>query len=109
MRHLRRAATKDIVLGVMAVLVIGFAIYWAATHWGGKTDVTEGTVGFFCPKCNHHFSLTYSEFEKMTDRGDMAIQEGRAALYKCDQCGQITAQRWEQADTNAPAPEAAGG
>ncbi len=96
MRHVRRAATRDVVLGVIAVLVIGLAIYFFVR---GKSDVPAGAgdIGLYCANCKEHVSVSASAMADMIDKKDFRVVGGQGTLFKCPKCGQFMASRQDQA------------
>jgi hypothetical protein len=106
MTQLRGAGTRDLVLGVLAlVLLAAAAFFFIRSRSKGDAPTTE-FVEFFCPKCNHHFKLSYRDFEeKIWNKHQYKVVEGeRNILFKCPNCGQITAERVDEPDAQPPPP-----
>ncbi len=106
MRHLRRAGTREVILGVMSVVVIGFAIYWFVTHISGKEAPPAGTVGFYCPRCQKQFKLTNDQWDKVLEGKKFKTMDRGQAVYECINCKQYVAIRWDESN---PPPTNTGG
>ena len=103
MTHLRRAATRDVILGVVAVLVIGAAIYFFSKMRVGGSASTTDFVPMHCRACKADFKLSYAEIDDLTQAKKFSVPPGeKTMLFKCPKCGQMAASRG--ADPNQPAP-----
>jgi len=104
MRQLRSAATKEVVLVVVAIILIAIAGAYTVTRGTGEEPAPDDQfVSFKCRACGESFQLSYAEFEKVWDEGRFKRQDdGRTLLYQCPKCGQIQAERAMDAPTSGP-------
>mgnify|MGYP001501782959 CR=1 FL=1 len=106
MIHCRRAATREIVLGVLALTALAGTVllYFRS---GAHTDVpADKFLPFHCTKCNYDFQLSYRELVTQTEKRQYTVGDGRQTLFKCPKCGQLTAEQVDaQTPPNKPASE----
>lgn len=93
----RRAATRDVALLVLALVLLGGAglIYWRA---GGAADGAptdpKYTTSFVCEGCGHYFGLTPAELERAIDRRDTrGDPQTRQMWFRCPVCKELKSVR----------------
>jgi endogenous inhibitor of DNA gyrase (YacG/DUF329 family) len=100
-RWLRNAAVNKNLIILLAVLVIGAAIFWgvkcrsAATE---KEQAKEGIMGgqiskIYCPECNKEFEVKKADAEKL--KRDEATHK-----VECPQCHKLVARFGEAPKTD---------
>lgn len=97
MRRSRPAATRDLVLIVLAIVVLGIAVTYAVVRSGIEDAAPDDQyVGFRCQACGESFRLSYREFEVLWNERRFEQQaDRRTLLYECAKCGQMKAERAE--------------
>ena len=102
----RGIATKEVVLGIAAVVLIVAAvlIYVRSDRSTGPSDTVM--LGFTCQQCKQESRISERDFEKMFNRHEFRQgSDGRTMLFKCPRCGQMAAVRSDgPADEPPPAP-----
>jgi DNA-directed RNA polymerase subunit RPC12/RpoP len=99
MSHRRRAAAKNVVLGLVALVALGGAAFLFTRSRHG--DVPSGEyLDFRCTKCSQTFKLSYRELDEIMERREIQVVDGRLKFFKCRKCGEFAAER---ADEAAPA------
>lgn len=98
MQNRRRAATRDIVLGSIAAVLLGLAIFVMTQYGGGEraapTDESSWTH-YQCEACAEFFHLNGREIERaMTTAGERSTtSDGRSIIFRCKKCGELAAVR----------------
>lgn len=98
MRTFRRAAVRDIVLGVLAVALVGVAIFYFVRNRGGEeaapTDAGSYTY-WLCEACGEFFHLSGADLDRIYKRREFSTtKDERAAMrLRCKKCGQDKAVR----------------
>ncbi len=98
---------KNVLLGTVAVLLIGVAMY---RFFRGKAEDAppSGGLTFVCSRCNLKFEVTYAEWDRITnDRRLFKVpdQHTKTLLIKCPKCNDFTAHKYEEPEP--PPPEGA--
>lgn len=87
----RRAATRDIVLGILALVVAAVAVYYFVQHGSGQdaapTD-RSSWVFFTCGGCGEKFHLNGREMDTQYRKREIAQGPEKSVLFKCPKCGQ---------------------
>lgn len=104
MTFLRRAATKDIVLIVVALVLVAGAVYlYSRLSKSGQASEVD-MVYFFCDDCKVPTEISQLEFERRWDRKEFKAEQGGSFWIKCSKCGKMTAERRDKEST-APQTE----
>ncbi len=92
----RRAAAKNVVLGLIALVAIGGAVFMFMR--GRHGDVPSGEyLDFRCTKCSQEFKLSYRELDEIMERREVQAVDGRLKFFKCRKCGEFAAERADEA------------
>ncbi len=103
MSYRRRAAAKNIVLGLIALAAIAGAVVLFMR--GRQGDIPSGEyLDFRCTKCDQVFKLSYRELDEIMARREVQVVDGRQKFFKCRKCGEFAAERADEAVPPAPAP-----
>jgi predicted RNA-binding Zn-ribbon protein involved in translation (DUF1610 family) len=101
--RLRGVPRRTLAFGGAAVLLLLVALV-VSVRSGPEGDVPTGEfIGFYCPACDHYFELSHRQFKQLWDQHEFKRAEGRQALvFKCSQCGKLTAVRADQRRAGVP-------
>ncbi|MCG3127783.1 MAG: hypothetical protein CHACPFDD_02655 [Phycisphaerae bacterium] len=93
----RRAATREIVLGVIGVLAVGIAVYMFVTSRGAEdrasSDVTKTGTNWICVACKNEFVLSAADVENMMEKRQILGGRGAGLMAKCPKCGEMKAEK----------------
>ena len=95
MRRSRPAATRDVVLIVLVIVVLAAAVTYGVLRSGAEDAAPDDQyISFRCQACGEAFRLSYREFEELWNKRKFVQQaDGRTLLYECAKCGQMKAER----------------
>jgi len=84
---------RNIILLAVLVATVGIASWRFLA--GGAADLApdDQFIGFHCPACDHHFTLSHREFERRFNSRECHAKPGGGILVKCPKCENFTAER----------------
>ena len=116
LRRLRPVRRRDWLLGAVGLLAVLLAVA-VYVRSGPEDDApTNRYVGFYCPACGRSYRVSHREFEQLWNKHEFSRSaDGQALVFKCRQCGRLTAVRADQrrptstpTDASAPAEKTRG-
>ncbi len=101
MTHMRRAVSRDMVLGAIAAVLIIFAVvyYVKVVRTGGASSKAD--IWMHCQACKADIAMSEVDVDRMMDKREFQSPQRGMILFKCPKCSQYQLVRGT--DPSAPA------